>query len=77
VVKTTSAVIETQHLNMVILQDSHVIVLNQNGDIINIFEDTRAVFKDICTDSYGNILVADYSCLERVIMLSEDGNFHI
>jgi hypothetical protein len=51
---------------MVILQDSHVIVLNQNGDIINTFEDTRAVFKDICTDSYGNILVADYSCLERV-----------
>ena len=69
------AVIETKNLNMVILQDSHVIVLNQNGDIINIFEDTRAVFKGICTDIYENILVADYSCLERVIILSEDGNF--
>jgi hypothetical protein len=69
------AVIETKNLNMVILQDSHVIVLSQNGDIIKNFEDTRAVFKGICTDIYGNILVADYSCLERVIMLSEDGNF--
>jgi hypothetical protein len=32
------AVIETQHLNMVILQDSHVIVLNQNGASYSIFK---------------------------------------
>ena len=61
-------------MNLVILQDSHVIVLNQNGDIINIFEDTMAELKGMCTDNYGNIFVADNSQQERVIMLSEDGN---
>ncbi len=69
------AVIETKNLNMVILQDSHVIVLNQNGDIINVFKDTDAQFKGVCTDNYGNIFVADYESQERVIMLSEDGIF--
>jgi CRISPR/Cas system-associated endonuclease Cas3-HD len=48
-------VVETKNLNMAILQECHVIVLNQNGDIINIFEDTDANFLGICTDNYGNI----------------------
>ena len=62
-------------MNLAILQDSHVIVLNQNGDIINIFEDTDANFLGICTDNYGSIFVADNNSPEGVIMLSEDGNF--
>jgi hypothetical protein len=48
-------VVETTNLNLAILQECHVIVLNQNGDIINIFEDTDAKFWNICTDNYGNI----------------------
>jgi hypothetical protein len=68
-------VVETKNLNMAILQECHVIVLNQNGDIINIFEDTDANFLGICTDNYGSIFVADSNSPELVIMLSEDGNF--
>jgi hypothetical protein len=69
----TPEVIETKNLNLVILQYSNIIVLNQNGDIINVFKDTKAQFKGVCTDNYGNIIVADYESQERVIMLSEDG----
>ena len=68
-------VVETTNLNLAILQECHVIVLNQNGDIINIFEDTDAKFWNICTDNYGNILVADNRQQDRIIMLSEDGMF--
>jgi hypothetical protein len=60
---------------LAILQECHVIVLNQNGDIINIFEDTDAKFWNICTDNYGNILVSDNRQQDRIIMLSEDGMF--
>jgi hypothetical protein len=71
--KYTLEVIETKNLNLVISQSSNIIVLNQNGDIINVFKDTDAKFKGVCTDNYGNIFVADYESQERVIMLSEDG----
>ena len=73
--KYTLEVIETKNLNLVISQSSNIIVLNQNGDIINVFKDTDAKFKGVCTDNYGNIFVADYESQERVIMLSEDGIF--
>ena len=62
-------------MNLVISQSSNIIVLNQNGDIINVFKDTDTPFKGVCTDNYGNIFVADYESPERVIMLSEDGIF--
>ncbi|CAG2198736.1 TRIM2_3 [Mytilus edulis] len=51
-----------------------VVITNENGIVLNVFQREDAEFDALATDNYGNILVADYRN-DKIDILSEDGIF--
>lgn len=51
-----------------------VVITNENGIVLNVFQRKDAEFDALATDNYGNILVGDYRN-DKIDILSEDGIF--